>query len=244
MSISHTSSLPLTVMDSEISEHPLDNVIWAALTSQHGSFASGKQGARRYPVQVAPFAAMPKPSPENFAALAELLTAQDQVALFTAEPLVPPECFELVARKTLLQMVGPATRSAIHAPHIAALGAADVTDMLALIELAQPGPFSTRTRELGNYLGIRVDGQLAAMAGERLHLDGYTEISAVCAHPASRGRGYPKDLIVTLSNAILERGEIPFLHVLKENLSAIALYEKLGFAVRRPIHLTLLRLAT
>jgi len=236
--------LPVSVIvDPEISSHALDNVIWSALTSQHGPIAQGDDRARRYPSQIGPFAAMPDTSPASFAALAQLLTPEDQVALFTVNEPILPEQFEVLYRKNLDQMVGPTIPGAVDMAHITQLGAADVDDMKALVELAQPGPFGTRTHELGRYLGVRVNGQLAAMAGERMHLDGYTEISAVCAHPAYRGRGYPRDLIVALSNAVLARGELPFLHVLSENEAAIALYKKLGFTRRRAIQLTIVRRA-
>ena len=243
MSVTPMPLPPSVIIDSEIPDHALDNVIWSALTSQHGSIAEGDDLARRYPSTIGPFAAMPDTSPASFAALARLLTAEDQVALFTVNALTLPEQFEVVFRKNLDQMVGPTIPGVVDMTRITPLGAADVDDMKALVELAQPGPFGSRTHELGRYLGVRVDGQLAAMAGERMHLDGYTEISAVCADPAFRGRGYPGDLIVALSNAVLARGELPFLHVLSENEAAIALYKKLGFTRRRAIQLTIVRRA-
>ena len=118
------------------------------------------------------------------------------------------------------------------------LGSNDVDAMMALVDLTKPGPFAIRTHELGRYVGIRVDGQLVAMAGERLHVDGFTEVSAVCTHPLHRGRGYSRDLIAGVSKGIQARGEVPFLHVLDDNLSAIALYEKLGFTFRSALQLT------
>jgi predicted GNAT family acetyltransferase len=104
--------------------------------------------------------------------------------------------------------------------------------MLALAKMTKPGPFGMRTRELGTYLGIRIEGQLAAMAGERLHLPGYTEISAVCTHPNHVGRGYARTLMVELIRQIRNRNEIPILHVRPENARAIELYRRLGFADR------------
>ncbi len=171
--------------------------------------------------------------------------------LFTVDELVgeraPPASFEVVLRKTLEQMVGPTTRGPVDRspPRVplVPLGAADADEMMALVELTKPGPFSIRTHELGSYLGIRDNGKLVAMVGERMRLDGYTEISAVCAHPDYRGRGYPHALIKALSNTILERGEVPFLHVFSDNQSAIALYEKLGFTFRKTLQLTILSTA-
>jgi predicted GNAT family acetyltransferase len=105
--------------------------------------------------------------------------------------------------------------------------------MLNLIERTKPGPFRKRTIELGNYLGLRVDGELVAMAGERLQPPGYTEISAVCTDERFRGRGLAGRLIRAVGHGIRERGDIPFLHASAQNTNAIRLYESMGFVLRR-----------
>jgi predicted GNAT family acetyltransferase len=125
-------------------------------------------------------------------------------------------------------------------PEMATLGAADVPEMMALVELTKPGPFGTRTHELGHFLGIRIDGRLAAMTGERMRPGNYTEMTAVCVHPDFRGRGYAQALLAAVSRGIVARGEIPFLHVFSENHSAIALYKCQGMTIRRRIHVTVL----
>ena len=112
------------------------------------------------------------------------------------------------------------------------LGEADVAEMVELATLTKPGPFDTRTREMGTYLGIRKDGKLVAMAGERLKLPGYTEISAVCTHPEHLGHGYAGFLMTILAERIRGRGETPILHVRAENTRAVQLYERLGFKRR------------
>jgi predicted GNAT family acetyltransferase len=104
--------------------------------------------------------------------------------------------------------------------------------MLALTELTRPGPFLKRTIEMGAYLGIRRDGRLVAMAGERLHVPGWTEISGVCTDPGSRGQGLGTRLLLAVAAGIRERGETPFLHVLASNTNAVRLYEALGFRLR------------
>jgi ribosomal protein S18 acetylase RimI-like enzyme len=245
VSMINTVSTDSAALNTNTSAHALDNVIWSALTSQHSSIAQGDELARRYPVEIARFAAMRDTSAESFASLTRLpLIAGDQLALFTVDELVgelaPPDQFEIVLKKSLEQMVGPTTRGSVDRSLIESLGAADADDMMALVELTKPGPFSIRTHELGSYLGIRDNGKLVAMVGERMRLDGHTEISAVCAHPDYRGRGYPYALIGALSNAILDRGDVPFLHVFSDNQSAIALYEKLGFTFRKTLQLTIL----
>ena len=123
---------------------------------------------------------------------------------------------------------------------LAELGAADVPELLALTELTQPGPFGPRTIELGRYIGVRVDGRVAAMAGERLRPEGHTEISAVCTHPDFAGRGYARALMRLLMSDAARVGRLPMLHVKTEN-GAKHLYEKLGFRERRPIRLTVIR---
>jgi predicted GNAT family acetyltransferase len=112
--------------------------------------------------------------------------------------------------------------------------------MLALASVTQPGPFGPRTIELGRYIGIRRQGTLVAMAGERMRLDGFTEISAVCVEPAYRGHGFAAELVRSLASSIAAQSEIPFLHVFSSNHAAIALYRKLGFTLRRRVHLAVL----
>jgi len=124
---------------------------------------------------------------------------------------------------------------------IVTLGASDVPEMIALVELTKPGPFSTRTHELGTFLGIRVDGQLVAMTGERMKPGNYTEMTAVCVHPDHRGRGYAQALLGAVARGIVARGEIPFLHVFTSNISAIALYQRQGMEIRRWLHVTVLQ---
>ena len=121
------------------------------------------------------------------------------------------------------------------------LAAEDVPEMLDLVNLTQPGPFLPRTIEMGQYLGVRQDGQLVAMAGERLHLTGFCEISAVCTHPDHRGRGYAGALTTMVAEAILERQETPFLHVAHGNDGALRLYMKLGFRIRTEIPIAVLK---
>ena len=119
------------------------------------------------------------------------------------------------------------------APDAVRLGVADVPEMLALVARTRPGPFLARTVELGTYLGIRRDGELVAMAGERMHPPGWTEISAVCTAAEYRGHGLATRLVRALVHDIRERGETPFLHAAGSNVHAIGLYESLGFRLRR-----------
>ena len=115
------------------------------------------------------------------------------------------------------------------------LGPPDVPDMLSLTSRSKPGPFLSRTIELGAYLGIRRDGQLVAMAGERMRVPGWTEISAVCTDDAYRGQGLATRLIHAIALGIRERDETPFLHASAANVNALRLYEDLGFRLRREV---------
>ncbi len=220
--------------------HPLDHPIWNALTTRQRAIAEGNGLAWRYPADIAPFAAMIDTSPASFAALAQLVTPSARIAMFTVRPIAPPDLLKTVVATTAEQMVATSIDGASTAPALVPLGETDVPAMLELVELTKPGPFGVRTGELGTFLGIRVGNRLAAMAGERMKLDGFTEITAVCTHPAYRGKGYARTLLQAVSRGIFARGETPFLHVFSDNKSAIELYRRSGFAVRRQMHLTAL----
>lgn len=124
---------------------------------------------------------------------------------------------------------------------IVALTPADSPEMVELATLTKPGPFGTRTHELGTYLGIRHEGKLVAMSGERLKVPGYTEVSAVCTHPEHTGKGYAGTLMREVMQGIRQRGEVPFLHVRQDNLRAIDLYKRLGIAERTVLYLAVIR---
>jgi predicted GNAT family acetyltransferase len=131
-----------------------------------------------------------------------------------------------------VQLVDVALRSAPD-PEAVRLTAADVPEMLDLVRRTEPGPFRPRTVELGTYLGLRRDGALIAMAGERMHPPGWTEISAVCTDPAFRRQGLATRLVRAVAAGIRARGETPFLHTGAGNTTAIRLYESIGFTVHR-----------
>jgi len=223
--------------------HALDDAVWAALTGRHRDFAVGDERVLRYAPAVAPFAAMADTTPESFDALRGLITEHEPVALTTLNALEPPDGFAVIRHATLLQMVWQGETDAPAALDHVRLEARDVPEMLALTAATQPGPFGLRTIELGDYLGVRRNGKLAAMAGERMKIDGHTEISAVCVDPAFRGQGLAAGLMRLLIAAIRARGETPFLHVLKSNHGAVSIYRTMGFVERREMHLTVLGIA-
>jgi ribosomal protein S18 acetylase RimI-like enzyme len=226
--------------DSNSAAHPLDHAIWRALTSRNRNVAEGDHLALRYPAPIAPFAATIDVSIASFQSLLALLPAGDRIGLFTIEEIMPPSSFSVIERGAVDQMVLAKMPTHVCSVPIVGLDAGDVPDMQALVEATHPGPFGPRTIELGEYIGVRRQGILVAMAGERMRLEGFTEISAVCVHPSCRGQGLAAELVSTLVRSIASRGETPFLHVFNSNRAAIELYLKLGFVLRRRMHLALL----
>lgn len=216
----------------------LDRPIWAALTTKQTHLGQGNALARRYHPDVAPFAALAAETPAAYQALHQLLRPHEQVALLSVEPIGPLDRLQTTYVGVIHQMIAPHREAASTDDEaLIRLGSADADDMLDLTRKTKPGPFGKRTGEMGNYIGIRDRGRLIAMAGERMHVDGYVEISAVCVDEDHRGEGLAGRLVNVLRREIEQRGETPFLHVLSDNVSAIRLYERLGFQLRRTFHL-------
>ena len=215
----------------------LDNPVFAALCGPHARLAQARGRARRYPEDVAPFLALPSsPSAQDWRDAAGLVAPGTYAAVrYSGAEL--PAAWQAVATFDLVQMIGERV-TGVDCPEAIALGAADVPEMLELVAQTEPGPFLTRTIELGDYLGIRRDGALIAMGGERFHLDGWTEISAICTKPDHRGRGLATQLVGALIAGIQLRSERAFLHVLSTNAGAIRLYEELGFRIRQTATIT------
>jgi len=217
-----------------LSEHPLDNPARSSLTGPHAHLAECRGRLLRYPPDVAPWLAMPDdPGPDDWADVAALAGPGGSFGL--AGSRVPlPEGWEAFFHADGVQLVQEETGDAIDDEAVC-LGPADVPEMLDLVERTRPGPFLERTVELGTYLGIRRDGMLVAMAGERMRPPGWTEISAVCTAPEYRGQGLGTRLIRAVAAGIRARGERPFLHAAADNAGALRLYESLGFRLRMKI---------
>jgi predicted GNAT family acetyltransferase len=226
------------------SMHPLDRPIWSALTTRQQNLAEGGARARRFPMAIGPFADLVDMSPQSFAELAAMMSGSEISVLFTPDAVTAPDDLKVLLADTGEQMIGTPAESMLDGVDIVTLGVADVPDMLALTELTKPGPFSARTHELGTFLGIKVDGRLVAMTGERMKPGNYTEMTAVCVHPSHRGRGYAQALLGAVARQIEARGETPFLHVFSKNESAIALYRRQGMEIRRRLHVTVLQKRT
>jgi len=221
--------------------HPLDNPIWNALCTGNQDLAIGDEQARVLPRDIGAFAGVADYSPRAFARLHELSPVGAPTVLFTAEPISLPVGWNLLLHKELLQLVyAHSVVPAVASSHLVALQEQNIPAMLALTALTNPGPFLARTIDFGEYYGIFQDGQLVAMAGQRLQPAPYTEISAVCTHPEHLGSGYANLLMRHQLGRILAAGRTPFLHVYEDNTKAYALYQKLGFDLRKQLHVYVL----
>lgn len=220
----------------------LDRPVWASLSTAHAPLSVGDALARRYTPDINRFASACDDSAAALDALTALVQPSAQVYVLQVPEIVIPD--GLVAAKLAegVQLVAHAPVAPPEAgPHrIVALGDTDAAEMLALATLTEPGPFLPRTHRMGSFFGIRVDGRLAAMAGERMRFPGHTEVSGVCTHPDFRGHGFARQLSRHVAAAIAARGEIAFLHAWKHNTGAIALYEALGFQWRTDVRVAIL----
>lgn len=209
----------------------LHNVIWHALSGSQAALSQGGAGARRFAPDLPALAAFADPAEPDLDALAALC-APDERVYVEGWSGAAPAAWRVEVEAPMLRMAWP---EGLAAPLTDArvamrpLGAADLAHAFDLTTLTRPGPFGTRSFELGHYLGCFDEHGLVAMAGERLHAAPWREISAVCVHPRALGRGLARALVARLLAQALARGERPFLHVLKGNVAAVTLYERMGF---------------
>ncbi|MEO8113847.1 MAG: GNAT family N-acetyltransferase [Phenylobacterium sp.] len=221
--------------------HPLDRPVWSTLTTRQSGLAQGDARALRIDPRYGPFAAAADSSPESLAALAALIPPDGVVWIVEAEETPTPPGVTALRQASLHQMSAAAlTPAPSPAFEITPLTEADALEMRALATLTEPGPFLERTHRLGDFIGVKLEGRLIAMAGERMRPEGFTEVSGVCTHPGHRGQGYAGGLMRTVAGRILVRGETPFLHAYASNTGAISLYQSLGFTLRRPVTMTVL----
>jgi GNAT superfamily N-acetyltransferase len=226
-------------------EGPLDNPIWNALRTVHGTFAVAQGEARRYQPPIGPLAGTPDQSSESYAALRELAGTGGILVLFFPErPTLPPG-WNLLRGGVLTQMICRHPKLIYNGSlpdgiTLRRLGAVDIAAMIELAALTEPGPFRERTIELGDFYGIMEGKRLLAMAGQRMRVPGFVEVSAVCTHPDARGRGYAGMLMSRVMRDIVDEGATPFLHAYADN-PAVRLYTKLGFTQRRAFELAVIK---
>lgn len=220
--------------------HPLDRPIWSSLTSGWSEIAQGAGAAMRLDPDYGPFGAAADLSPNSQAAMTALIPPGGELWVVEEAPAAPPPGTCVLREATLAQMVANTISPVPHGFSIRALRDQDGAAMLDLALRTVPGPFARRTHRLGQFVGIEAEGRLVAMAGERMRMPGYTEVSGVCTDPDHRGRGYAGALMRHVALAMLARGETPCLHAYASHSATIALYETLGFRLRRTVQLTVL----
>jgi ribosomal protein S18 acetylase RimI-like enzyme len=219
--------------------HPLDNAVWWALGSRHRALACAHGRARRYQSNVSVFGAVDRFDPASWRDLADLVGPSRSCALFrdSVPADLPVGWTEISRRRGRQMIVARQALATVRPVPLRRLTDEDVPQMVDLVARTEPGPFRTGTIQMGRYFGHFEGAMLVSMAGERMGFDGYTEISAVCTHPDARGRGLASALTHHVAAGIVERGEMPFLHVAESNDVAFRVYEKLGFVQRRIIEI-------
>lgn len=218
--------------------HPLDFPGWSSLTGPHAHFALGQGRALRYRPDVSPFAALPPAHDDQSWTDLRAVTEVGETVLLSGAPGFvgeDPPGWRVQAVIPGVQLVATAAHQSYPDPEAFAVGAADAAEAADLVARTEPGPFRPHTYQLGTYLGLRRAGRLVALAGERLHPVGYSEISAVCTDPGFRRQGLATRLIRAMADLIRQRGETPFLHTGAANTSAIDLYLALGYTLRRQV---------
>jgi GNAT superfamily N-acetyltransferase len=210
-------------------DHPLDNIFWNCLSGRHAHLSTGTERARRYAPGFSPIVGFPDPQQPDFAALAPFCEPGERFYC-DAWSGPAPDGWRIEAESTMYRMVWDGVMPGQDAaPDAIPLGPQHAAQALELALLTRPGPFGPRTIELGEYFGCFEDGQLVAMAGERMAAPGLREISGVCTHPDHQGRGYARRLMLKLIRRQLLRNETPFLHVMRANEAAHGLYLRMGF---------------
>jgi predicted GNAT family acetyltransferase len=199
--------------------------------------AVGDGHAMRLHGDFGPFAAAANDSKDCADRLPHLLSEGGELWLVEAAPPTVPIRLTVRREATLHQMTAATVTASPDSLDIVPLTESDAQEMVALAHLTVPGPFAARTYQLGQFLGVKKGGKLVAMAGERMRFPGYAEVSGVCTHPDHRGKGYAAALMRAVAERMMAQGETPFLHSYADNLSAIRLYESLGFRFHQVMHL-------
>lgn len=223
--------------------HILDRPAWNALATVHAAFAEGTLHARRYAPSIVPFAAMKDDTPESIAAITSLPLAGETIALVEARAIPALAGFEAIIDATLVQMLAENPFERIEDTRIEKLGERDAADMLALATLTKPGPFTLRAQSLGTFWGIRMEGRLVAMGGQRMRQPGFAELSGLCVHPDMQGKGLGKLMLRFVAGEISAGNETVYLHAYKQNAGAVGLYRSLGFAIRSDMHFRVVKRA-
>jgi predicted GNAT family acetyltransferase len=221
--------------------HILDRPIWNALRTAHADLAEGSEHAMRYPPSIVPFAAAADDTRESLEALENLPVADEVMAIVEAGPVTIPSGLTVLSEGKLVQMIAERPYERVSDSRLQQLTSDDAEEMLDLAMLTKPGPFTLRAQSLGTFWGVKIDGRLVAMAGQRLRHPGFGELSGLCTHPDFQGRGLGTLLFRFVAGEISARGDIVFLHAYYTNTPAITLYKALGFKLRSEMNLRVVK---
>jgi GNAT superfamily N-acetyltransferase len=213
-------------------KHLLDRPVWTALQTRHAAFAEGGERAKRYTPSIVPFAAARDDARDSLHQLGELAAPGESLVMLQADPVVLPPGYVASITADGVQMLAERHLPQLDDQRVERLGEADAPAMLDLAMLTKPGPFTLKALSLGSFWGVKHDGGLIAMAGERMKQPGYTELSGVCVHSEFRGAGLGRLLSLFVAGEIFARGEQVYLHAYATNSGAIALYGSMGFRLR------------
>jgi predicted GNAT family acetyltransferase len=223
-----------------VPNHPLDRPAWNALNTGWAKFALGKPPVVQLDPKYGPFAGTADRAPERLEALSQCQVGDQGLWVVEGDDFPAPPGMQVSLTAPVVQMM--ATDVVYKRPSfdVLKLTEADAAEMYALARLTKPGPFSSHTHQLSQFIGVKRDGKLVAMAGERMRMPGFAELSGVCTHPDHRGHGYGAVLSSLVTQRILDRGEAAFLHAYAGNAMAIDLYKALGYSHRTTLTLTVL----
>jgi ribosomal protein S18 acetylase RimI-like enzyme len=223
-------------------EYLLENPVYYALLYGDKEMGFGTGKARYFDEDISPFAGFEESNGQGFNELFQLLPAGRKILYATPHLIAEPNGWQLLNEIKGLQFIlDTSVTAASFQFEPVPLGKENIEEMVQLAALTKPGPFGKRTIEFGHYYGIFRNGKLVAMTGQRLHVNSYTEISAVCTHPEYTGRGFAAALVQHQVQLIHNHRQVPFLHVREDNVRAVALYKRLGFGISRPMNFYFLK---
>ncbi|TFF40304.1 GNAT family N-acetyltransferase [Mucilaginibacter psychrotolerans] len=222
-------------------QHVLDNPAWNALLSGNSNLAMGTDKVKYFDPEVSPFVGFRENTAENFQQLYEVAQVGRPFGFISPVEAEIPAPWQQIVYIECLQMVHDGRDTGLSSVSLTPLTEKHIPRMLSLTKLTNPGPFAERTIEFGHYHGVMDGDKLVAMAGQRMHVFNYAEVSAVCTHPDYLGRGYAKQVLQFQTQRILAAGDTPFLHVRSDNHRAIHVYQSLGFATRKTIHFYIIK---
>ncbi|MFC7514770.1 GNAT family N-acetyltransferase [Herbaspirillum sp. GCM10030257] len=207
-----------------------DNIVWHTLVGPHYPYTIGGHSVRRYARGFPPIAAFRDTRDPDWHALGRLVDPGERVYCdgFASSA---PEGWCISSESLLNKMIWQGSVDMEHdpAPEAVRLDSRSAAAAVELAGLTNPGPFTGRALELGEYFGIFDGMRLVAMAGSRGCAGGFSEITGVCTHPDFTGRGLARRLVIKILQHQLLQGQRPFLRVMSHSAAARRLYLRVGF---------------